>query len=73
MQALRLPHYVFDGQIGQKLPEFDEELLGYSRGEVPDYLEGHDPVRFPCVVHALAVFRTIYYECSVFFTGNRPK
>ena len=30
VQALRLPHYVFDGQIGQKLPEFDEELLGAS-------------------------------------------
>ena len=28
IDALRLPHYVFDGQIEQKLQDFDEELLG---------------------------------------------
>jgi hypothetical protein len=28
IDALRLPHYVFDGQIEQKLEDFDEELLG---------------------------------------------
>ena len=28
IDALRLPHYVFDGQIEQKLHNFDEELLG---------------------------------------------
>jgi hypothetical protein len=31
IEALRLPHYVFDGQIEQKLPEFEDELLGCKR------------------------------------------
>ena len=40
MEALRIPHYVFDGQISAKLPDFEEELLT----AVPEYVEGYDPV-----------------------------
>ena len=40
VEALRIPHYVFDGQISAKLPDFEEELLT----AVPEYVEGYDPV-----------------------------